>query len=124
MNPDDFILRNDNIRNNCSPLPSVSGVTRHGAQYSRIEVSRVPVFPLHLIPGSGAEVQKTLGIRKSSKDVNPRPGPGVCFLPKRQWTTIYPPGIGGRRPRGDRPRPRGSQHSARPRPRAAGLHQV
>ena len=74
MNPDDFILRNDNIRNNCSPLPSVSGVTRHGAHYSRIEVSRVPVFPLHLIPGSGAEVQKTLAIRKSSKDVNPRPG--------------------------------------------------
>ena len=74
MNPDDFILRNDNIRNNCSPLPSVSGVTRHGAHYSRIEVSRVPVFPLHLIPGSGAEVQKTLGIRKSSKDVNPPPG--------------------------------------------------
>ena len=74
MNPEDFILRNDNIRNNGSPLPSVSGVSRHGAQYYRVEVSRVTVFQLHWIPGSGAEVQKTLAIRKSSKDVNPRPG--------------------------------------------------
>ena len=70
----DFILRNDNIRNNSSPLPSVSGVSRHEAQYSRVEVSRVTVFHLHWIPGSGAELQKTLGIRKSSKDVNPPPG--------------------------------------------------
>ena len=74
MNPEDFILRNDNIRNNSSPLPSVSGVSRHEAQYSRVEVSRVTVFQLHWIPGSGAEVQKTLAIQKSSKDVNPRPG--------------------------------------------------
>ena len=69
-----FYLRNDNIRNNSSPLASVSGVSRHEAQYSRVEVSRVTVFQLHWIPGSGAEVQKTLAIRKSSKDVNPRPG--------------------------------------------------
>ena len=75
MNPEDFILRNDNIRNNGSPLPSVSGVSRHGAQYSRVEVSRVAGFQLHLFPGSGAEAQKTIAIRKSSKDVNPRPGP-------------------------------------------------
>ena len=74
MNPEDFILRNDNIRNNSSPLPSVSGVSRHEAQYSRVEVSRVTVFQLYWIPGSGAEVQKTLAIRKSSKDVNPPPG--------------------------------------------------
>ena len=71
----DFILRNDNIRNNSSPLPSVSGVSRHEAQYSRVEVSRDAGFPLYWIPGSGAEVQKTLAIRKSSKDVNPLPGP-------------------------------------------------
>ena len=67
MNPEDFILRNDNIRNNSSPLPSVSGVSRHEAQYSRVEVSRVTVFQLQWIPGSGAEVQKTVAIRKSSK---------------------------------------------------------
>ena len=75
MNPEDFIFRNDNIRNNSSPLPTVSaGVSRHEAQYSRVEVSRVTVSQLQWIPGSGAEVQKTLAIRKSSKDVNPRPG--------------------------------------------------
>ena len=68
-------MRNVAIRNNSSPLPSVSGVSRHGAQHSRVEVSRDTVFPLYWIPGSGAEVQKTLAIRKSSKDVNPRPGP-------------------------------------------------
>ena len=67
-------MRNVAIRNNGSPLPSVSGVSRHEAQYSRVEVSRVTVFQLQWIPGSGAEVQKTLAIRKSSKDVNPLPG--------------------------------------------------
>ena len=67
-------MRNVVIRNNSSPLPSVSGVSRHEAQYSRVEVSRVTVFQLQWIPGSGAEAQKTIAIRKSSKDVNPRPG--------------------------------------------------
>ena len=84
MNRGDFILRNDNVRNNSSPLPSVSGVSRHEAQYSRVEVSRVTVFQLYWIPGSGAEVQKTLAIRKSSKYVNPRPGP----LTTAQWASL------------------------------------
>ena len=58
-------MRNVAIRNNSSPLPTVSaGVSRHEAQYSRVEVSRVTVSQLQWIPGSGAEVQKTLAIRK------------------------------------------------------------
>ena len=74
-------MRNVAIRNNSSPLPSVSGVSRHEAQYSRVEVSRVTVSQLQWIPGSGAEVQKTLAIRKSSKDVNPRPGQSPSGAP-------------------------------------------
>ena len=73
-------MRNVAIRNNGSPLPSVSGVSRHGAQYSRVEVSRVAGFQLHWLPGSGAEAQKTIAIRKSSKDVNPHTG---------LWTTYH-----------------------------------